>query len=104
MTNEEIENAIQGIDSVCEDRQFNIGCFDKCETDGRDCFVKIAKEALEKQISKKMECYEDKYMHCPKCKEAIGYKWKKYPAEKEDFSWLRFCWNCGQKIDGEGEE
>lgn len=62
--------------------------------------LNMAIEALEKQIPKKMECYEDKYMHCPKCKEALGYKWKKYPAEKEDFSWLRFCWNCGQKIDG----
>lgn len=46
MTYEEIENVINGL---CEDRQFDIGCFYKCETDGRDCFVKIAKKALEKK-------------------------------------------------------
>ncbi len=65
---------------------------------------RMYQDAFEKQIPKKMKCYEDKYMHCPKCEEALGYKWKKYPAEKEDFSWLRFCWNCGQKLMGEVDE
>lgn len=63
MTNKEIENAIKVLDSVCEDRQFDIGCFNKCETDGRDCFVKIAKKALEKQTE---------IVHCKECKHWVS--------------------------------
>lgn len=80
MTNEEIENAIKGIDSVCEDHQFNIGCFDKCETDGRNCFVKIAKEALEKQMPKRPDESYDGY--------ADGYPVMDY-----------YCPCCGREVD-----
>lgn len=61
--------------------------------------INISIKALEKQIPKKAKCYEDKYMHCPCCDEAIGYKWEKYPTETINYDWLKFCWNCGQKID-----
>lgn len=55
--------------------------------------------ALEKQIPKEPVCYEDKFIHCPCCDEAIGYKWEKYPdvlnAALHNF---KYCWECGQKL------
>lgn len=61
-------------------------------------FCDLTTKALEKQIPTQIKCYKDKYMHCPCCEEALGYKWEKYPTEGINFEWLKFCWNCGQAL------
>ena len=61
----------------------------------------VAVKALKKQMPKKPNVYDDRFVHCPNCDEALGYKWEKYPTEKTDFKWLKHCWNCGQCIDWE---
>ena len=58
-------------------------------------------EALEKQIPINLVCIEDKFLHCPCCDEALSYKWEKYPTEKINLDWLKFCWNCGQALKWE---
>lgn len=60
--------------------------------------IDVAIKSLEKQIPKEKVLYEDKFFHCPCCDEPLGYKWKKYPTEKESYEWLKFCWDCGQAL------
>lgn len=81
--------------AVCE----NCDIYGTVGTD--HCFDDACREAmkaLEKQIPKNLVCIEDKFLHCPCCDEALSYKWEKYPTEKINLDWLKFCWNCGQKI------
>ena len=35
----------------------------------------------EMQNPKNLVCYEDKFLHCPCCDEALSYKWDKYPIK-----------------------
>lgn len=57
-----------------------------------------------KAIGMKPKCYEDKYMHCPACDEFLAYKYSDYPNKLNTISFeaLKYCWECGQKLDWEG--
>lgn len=77
----------------------DIGCKRAEEHEQLAEWLEELKQLRNQQTPKKIKCYEDKFMHCPCCEEALGYKWKKYPTEKESFDWLKYCWNCGQKLD-----
>ena len=55
----------------------------------------------EMQNPKNLVCYEDKFLHCPCCDEALSYKWDKYPIKTVNLEWLKFCWNCGQALKWE---
>lgn len=82
---------------------------------GKDFYIKniealkIAKQAVEKQIPKKPKEYEDKYYACPACGNVLLHKWEKYPEKLTDKSnGLPYCLSCGQAFDWsdetEGEE
>lgn len=82
--------------------KIRISPYDTCKADYEsNMAINKAIKALEKQIPKKLVCVEDKFLHCPYCDEALSYKWKKYPTEKINLEWLKFCWNCGQAIKWE---
>lgn len=60
----------------------------------------MAIAALERQIPKKPEEYEDKYYACPHCGNIMMQKWEKYPEVLYDESnGLPYCLGCGQAID-----
>lgn len=62
--------------------------------------LNISIAALEKQIPKKPEEYEDKYYACPKCDNILMHKWEKYPEQLNDKKiGLPYCLCCGQAID-----
>lgn len=61
-------------------------------------------DALGKQIPKKAKCYEDKFIHCPNCDIGFGYKWESYPNKVNDYSHIRYCYGCGQRIDWEEQK
>ena len=62
--------------------------------------LKMAINALEKQIAKKPDCIEDKMWCCPVCDNHLLPKWVKYPTELMPKSeGLPYCMSCGQKID-----
>lgn len=65
---------------------------------GKDFWLTITK-ALDKQIPKKPKCYEDKFIHCPSCGIGFGYKWECYPTKVNDYSYINYCYGCGQQID-----
>ena len=78
------------------------------ESDEAVCYVtnvdapvlKIAINALEKQIPKKPDCIEDKMWCCPVCDNHLLPKWVKYPTElMPKTEGLPHCMSCGQKID-----
>ena len=58
------------------------------------------KKAIEKQIPKKPEEYEDKYYACPVCGNVLLHKWEKYPTKlMSKNNGLPYCLSCGQAID-----
>ena len=60
----------------------------------------MAITALEKQIPKKPEEYEDKYYACPVCGNVLLHKWEKYPTKlMSKNNGLPYCLSCGQAID-----
>ena len=62
--------------------------------------LKMAINALEKQIPKKPDCIEDKMWCCPVCDNHLLPKWIKYPTElMPKTEGLPHCMSCGQKID-----
>ena len=62
--------------------------------------LKMAINALEKQIAKKPDCIEDKMWCCPVCYNNLLHKWVKYPTElMPKTEGLPYCMSCGQKID-----
>ncbi len=62
--------------------------------------VETAIIALEKQIQKKPEEYEDKYYACPVCGNVLMHKWKEYLTVINDKSnGLPYCLGCGQRLD-----
>ena len=62
--------------------------------------LKIAINALEKQIARKPDCIEDKMWCCPVCDKHLLHKWVKYPTElMSKTEGLPYCMSCGQKID-----
>ena len=68
-------------------------------------FVRIAINALEKQIPKKpiMKTYyedmEEEYLCCPTCGEILT---DRIPMDNKDFYF--HCLNCGQKFNWESDE
>ena len=68
-------------------------------------FVRIAINALEKQIPKKpiMKPYykdmEEEYLCCPTCGEILT---DRMPMDNKDFYF--HCLNCGQKLNWESDE
>lgn len=65
----------------------------------------MAITALEKQIPKKPEEYEDKYYACPVCGNVLLHKWEKYPTKlMSKNNGLPYCLSCGQAIDWSEEE
>ena len=91
MTNEEAMNLLDNLKGMLDDSQGN----------DYDSAFNLAIKALEKQIPINLVCIEDKFLHCPCCDEALSYKWEKYPTEKINLDWLKFCWNCGQALKWE---
>lgn len=98
MTN---EKALQGFEEYCET------CRKNCEEAGAElvcacCKVKRAKEAIEKQIPKKVvrkhkkhaRWYNDDYF-CPSCGETAETE-NADPFERYALNW---CDHCGQKLD-----
>lgn len=76
----------------------------QCGNTAHSCkawYIKLAIEALEKQIPKKIECVEDKHMFCPICGEILCYKWEKYSDKLNThlFEEFKYCWNCGHRLD-----
>ena len=47
MTREKRKHAIKCLKSECEMADFSFGCKKKCETDGADCYIKIAIKSLQ---------------------------------------------------------
>ena len=67
--------------------------------------IDMAITALEKQIPKKPEEYEDKYYACPVCGNVLLHKWEKYPTKlMSKNNGLPYCLSCGQAIDWSEEE
>jgi len=67
--------------------------------------LKVAKEALEKQIPKKPEIIEGKMWVCPNCNNNLLWLYEEYPEKKTELNkGLPFCLNCGQAIDWEVSE
>lgn len=65
----------------------------------------MAITALEKQIPKKPEEYEDKYYACPVCGNVLLHKWEKYPTKlMSKNNGLPYCLSCGKAIDWSEEE
>lgn len=58
--------------------------------------LKVANEALEKQVAKKPRFYAHNY-YCAECGNLVG---------NNEFQWQRFlyCDKCGQKLDWSDEE
>lgn len=80
-----------------------------CQANFSDCkdkdfVISEAINALEKQITKKPKCYEDKFIHCPSCGIGFGYKWECYPTKVNDYSHIQYCYGCGQKLIWGNEE
>lgn len=91
MTNEEAIKRIvehMAIHKMNEPRAINISTA-----------LQMAIYSLEKQIPKKSKCYEDKFIHCPSCGIGFGYKWECYPTKVNDYSYIQYCYGCGQRID-----
>lgn len=66
--------------------------------------LKMAIQALEKQMPYKPEVYEDRYYGC-KCGNILLHKWLKYPTELMPKSeGLPYCLACGQKLDWSEEQ
>ena len=62
--------------------------------------LKMAINALNKQIARKPVCIEDKMWCCPVCDNHLLPKWVKYPTElMPKTEGLPHCMSCGQKID-----
>ena len=62
--------------------------------------LKMAINALNKQIARKPVCIEDKMWCCPVCDNHLLPKWVKYPTElMPRTEGLPYCMSCGQKID-----
>lgn len=65
----------------------------------------MAITALEKQIPKRPEEYEDKYYACPVCGNVLLHKWEKYPTKlMSKNNGLPYCLSCGKAIDWSEEE
>lgn len=65
----------------------------------------MAITALEKQIPKKPEEYEDKYYACSVCGNVLLHKWEKYPTKlMSKNNGLPYCLSCGKAIDWSEEE
>lgn len=48
----------------------------------------------------KPKIYEDKFVHCPRCEEALGYKWEHYPDKLSTaLTNFKHCWECGTYLD-----
>lgn len=61
--------------------------------------MEMAIEAMEKQIPKKPNEYEDKYYACPNCENVLMMKWSKYPTIiMPRVNGLPYCMACGQHI------
>lgn len=62
--------------------------------------LKMAINALNKQIARKPVCIEDKMWCCPVCDNHLLPKWVKYPTElMPKTEGLPYCMSCDQKID-----
>ena len=62
--------------------------------------LRMAIQALEKQIAKKPDCIEDKMWCCPVCNNNLLLKWLEYPNKlMPKTAGLPHCMSCGQKID-----
>ena len=62
--------------------------------------LKMAINALNKQIARKPVCIENKMWCCPVCDNHLLPKWVKYPTElMPKTEGLPYCMSCGQKID-----
>ena len=62
--------------------------------------LKMAINALNKQIARKPVCIENKMWCCPVCDNHLLPKWVKYPTElMPKTEGLPHCMSCGQKID-----
>lgn len=69
------------------------------------CEIKVAIEAVEKQIPKKPINVEDKYWACPCCGNLLMVKWITYPVNPVPLEAGRnHCEECGQAIDWSEEE
>lgn len=61
--------------------------------------IRIAIEALEKQVPKKPIEYEDKYYGCPTCGNVTMMKWERYPdIPMSKIYGLPYCLGCGQAL------
>lgn len=98
MTNEKagmIKRTIELLERDCSNMNFQCDCERKCNTDGRDCYIKFAIKVLKKQIPKKPE--EETYFK--------NYEWEKKCPTCGDWvilnsgTRMKFCCNCGQAID-----
>lgn len=92
---------MDGICVMMTNEEMEFICDVMWQSDISNKAIQIVKEALKKQIPKKPKCYEDKYMHCAKCNEFLGYKYMKYPTERNIimFEETKHCWECGQLQD-----
>ena len=62
--------------------------------------LKMAINALNKQIARKPDCIEDKMWCCPVCNNHLLLKWVEYPNKlMPKTAGLPHCMSCGQKID-----
>ncbi len=83
-------------ETVCEECELYAECTHETQSD----IARLAIAALEKQIPKKPEEYEDKYYACPACDNVLMHKWEKYPSQlKDKKNGLPYCLNCGQAIN-----
>ena len=65
--------------------------FEECHCGYIEEELKIAIEALEKQIAKKLVVWDNGTQHCPNCEHDLTY------ISSED----EYCCRCGQRLEGE---
>ena len=64
--------------------------FEECHCGYIEEELKIAIEALEKQVAKKPEVWANGTLHCPNCEHDLTY------ISSED----EYCCRCGQRLEG----
>ncbi len=65
--------------------------FEECHCGYIEEELKIAIEALEKQIAKKLVVWDNGTQHCPNCEHDLTY------ISSED----EYCCRCGQRLESE---